>query len=440
MAVYHFNAEKILQQLGFESLTPMQQNAIEEFVADHNIILSAPTGSGKTIAFLLMLLKEAPQEYQTTFALIITPTRELALQITDVFKKMKTGLKVTTCYGGHKREIEENDLKDAPAILIGTPGRIGDHLRRGNLQTSQIKTLVLDEFDKSLELGFQEEITSIIQAIPTVKERILVSATPLNRVADFFEESKFQTIHFESAEESKLTTSKINFSPSEKEEALLRLLCSLGNKRSIIFANQKETVNQLRTFLSQKGIPVVHYHGSLEQRDRETSIAKFRNGTSLLLVTTDLASRGLDIAHVRYIIHYDLPETEQIFIHRNGRSARMEASGDVILMISTGRESYPAYLPEDLPDFSMKEITLIPDRTEWSTLYVSAGKKDKVNKIDIVGYLIKNAGLKKEDIGIIEVKDFYTFVAIRRSKMNYLLGQGKNPKIKNIKVKLEIAK
>lgn len=431
---------EIILQSGIEELTRMQEQAIQSAGEEKEIILSAPTGSGKTIAFLGMLLKMIPETPTGTYALIVTPTRELALQITGVFQSLKTGYKVTACYGGHRREIEENSLQEAPALIIGTPGRIGDHIRRKNIKVENINLLILDEYDKSLEMGFLEEIGFIYSSLENLKRKILVSATTMAEWPSFLDMSKVIHLNFDDTHIPAIELNLLHYkSREDKFEKLLEALCTIGNRRTIIFVNQKETVAELSQFISGKGIYNVRYHGSLEQQERETAIAKFKNGTSLFLVTTDLASRGMDVPHVRYIIHFDLPESETIFKHRNGRTARMESSGDAIIMVSESREK-PDYIHEDIPEFGLLPDRPVPDKTEWSTIYISAGKKNKVNKIDIAGFLMQTGGLKREDTGIIEVKDFYSFAAIRRSKMNALLGKGQVQKIKNKKVRIDVAR
>jgi ATP-independent RNA helicase DbpA len=191
--------------------------------------------------------------------------------------------------------------------------------------------------------------------------------------------------------------------------------------------------------LAEKSIVNVFYHGALEQQERDSALCKFRNGTSNFLVTTDLASRGLDIPNIRYIIHYHLPANEDAFTHRNGRTARMDASGTAILIIGPD-ETVPVYVPNDAPQIELPEANELPEKPKWSTLFIAAGKKDKVNKVDIVGFLTNKGQLKKEDIGLIEVKDFFSFVAIRKLKVSPVLQLIKNEKIKNKKVKIDVAR
>lgn len=439
MSDEQFSPEKYLENLSIQQLNEMQKAALDAFPTNREIILSAPTGSGKTLAFLLMFLKVFPKQFKGTYALIISPTRELALQITHVFQSLKAGLKITTCYGGHKREIEENNLKEAPSILVGTPGRLGDHIRRANIDTRTIQMVVLDEFDKSLELGFTEEMKYLLNSLPSLRYKILLSATPEMKLPEFLKMEQSQILNFSEFMPQRTELYKINVDSENKQIKLFNLLCQIGNRKTIIFVNQKETVNALYQWLRDEGLLATIYHGSMEQQARETSLAKFRNGSNNFLITTDLASRGLDITNVRFVIHYDLPETEQIFIHRNGRTARMEASGDVVLFLKETKD-VPEYFGNELKAFPTKNPVSLPPKPVWGTAFISAGKKNKINKTDIAGFLMQRAGLKKEDVGLIEVKDFYSFVAIRRSSMNYLIGLGREQKIKNLKVKIAAAR
>lgn len=431
---------QILENFKIEKLNEMQLASIEANEKQHDVILLSSTGSGKTLAFLLPVLQRLDKANNKTQALVVVPSRELALQIEQVFKTMGTGFKVTSCYGGHKREIEENNLLQAPALIIGTPGRLGDHIRRGNIQPESIETLVLDEFDKSLELGFQEEMAFIIESLKNLKKRILTSATEATEIPEFIQLNEPVRLNFLTGEkETALEVKVLKSDDKDKSDTLFRLICYLGNRSTIIFCNHREAVERTSSLLSDKGIVNVFYHGALEQQERESALAKFRNGTSNVLVTTDLASRGLDIPNIRYIIHYHLPATEDVFTHRNGRTARMEASGTAILIIGPD-EKTPGYIPGDPTEIELPETNELPEKPKWSTLFIAAGKKDKVNKIDIVGFLTNKGQLKKEDIGLIEVKDFFSFVAVRKVKVSQVLQNIKNEKIKNKKVKIDIAK
>lgn len=436
----NFSTQTILNNLRIEALNEMQEATINAIEQQPNLILLSPTGSGKTLAFLLPLVHSLDASNRKSQALIVVPSRELALQIESVFKTMGTGLKVTTCYGGHKREIEENNLVQPPALLIGTPGRLADHIRRNNITTDSIHTLVLDEFDKSLEAGFVEEIAFIVSSLPSIKKRMLTSATAGVDIPDFLAMSDAQQLNFLPETEIKETLALqiVNSPEKDKIDTLFKLLCQLGARSSIIFCNHRESVERVSNLLSEKGILNTFYHGAMEQRDREVALAKFRNGSINFLVTTDLAARGLDIPNIRYIIHYHLPATEDVFTHRNGRTARMDKTGTAILILND-EEKVPAYIttPPEQIELSSHPI---PEKPKWTTIFIAAGKKDKVNKVDIVGFFTNKGELKKEDIGIIEVKDFFSFVALRKSKVSHTLQLTKDEKLKGKKIKIAVAK
>jgi superfamily II DNA/RNA helicase len=437
-----FSVPDILSARDIDALNEMQEAALEATREHDNVIIISATGSGKTLAFLLPVLRSIVPGFKTTQAMIVVPSRELALQIEQVFKNMRTGLKVSCCYGGHKREIEENNLLQAPAVIIGTPGRLGDHIRRGNIKTDTIHTLVLDEFDKSLEMGFTEEVSFVVESLKTVEKRILTSATEATEIPAFIGATDVLKLNFSSDEpvsEEILSIKKVLSPETDKMETLFKLLCYIGDRSSIIFCNHRDAVERTSALLAERSITNTFYHGALEQPERETALAKFRNGSINFLITTDLASRGLDVPNIRYVIHYHLPATEDIFTHRNGRTARVDASGTVVLILND-KEYLPPYITQPVEEIQLSGDALLPEKPKWATLHISAGKKDKINKIDIVGFLAQKGQLKKEDIGLIEVKDFSSFVAVRRSKASHVLQLVKEQKIKNKKVKIVVAK
>ena len=434
--------EDILSRLDIDALNEMQKASIEANEKHDNIILLSATGSGKTLGFLLPILQLLDPDNKKTQAIVIVPSRELALQIEKVFKSLGTYFKVTCCYGGHLRETEENNLVQAPALLIGTPGRLADHIRRGNITTDSIETMVLDEFDKSLESGFEEEMAFIIGSLKGLKKRILTSATESVEIPAFIGLRDPARLNFLSASDEVpegLAIKTVQSGSKDKLETLFKLICYLGNRSTVVFCNHRESVERTSEYLTSQSITNVFYHGAMEQQEMDSALFKFRNGTSNVLVTTDLAARGLDIPNIRYIVHYHLPHTEDIFTHRNGRTARMDASGTAILILSA-EEKMPGYIPSGTEKIKLPETAILPEKPKWSTLFIAAGKKDKVNKVDIVGFLGNKANLKKEDIGLIEVKDFFTFVAIKKIKMGETLRLIKDQKIKNKKVKMDIAK
>lgn len=439
----NYEPEQILANLNIEALNDMQQASINANEQYRDVILLSATGSGKTLAFLLPLLDRLDAASKDTQAMIIAPSRELAMQIEKVFKQMGTGYKITCCYGGHKREIEENNLIQPPAVVVGTPGRLADHIRRENIKTGAISTLVLDEFDKSLELGFWDELSEILDALPALEKRMLTSATTAVDIPDFVGLHAPHELNFlgeSGAEKTALAIKTVQSPDRDKLDTLFQLICYLGNRSTIIFCNHREAVERTSELLWHKGITNEFYHGAMEQRDRDTALCKFRNGSANILVTTDLAARGLDIPNIRYIIHYHLPLTEEVYTHRNGRTARMDASGTAIVMLSP-EEKLPAYIPaETTEEIRLEGPYEIPEKPKWTTLYIPLGKKNKVNKIDIVGFLSQKGELKKEDIGLIEVKDFCSFVAVRKVKASHTLHLLKEERIKGKKAKVEVAK
>lgn len=435
------NYESILSKLGIAELNNMQKEALEAISKHNDIVLISPTGSGKTLAFLLPCLPFLDSKSDHIQLLVVVPTRELAIQIEQVFKKITTDFKVNSCYGGHSVGIEENNLAQPPAVLIGTPGRISHHLRRKNISLDGTHTLILDEFDKSLEAGFDEEMSYIISQCPHLTKRILTSATALADIPAFVGLKKKTELNYISGNETakaSLKLKSVRVTGDDKLEALLFLLGETGNDSTIVFCNHREAVNRISEQLWDYKIDHGFYHGGLDQIDREKTLIKLRNQSIKILITTDLAARGLDIPEIATVIHYQMPLTEDVMIHRNGRTARMNAEGTVIFLLDT-EDHLPKFLdviPEEMP---LPSKLVLPKKSGWLTLYISAGKKDKINKMDIVGMLIQKGMLQKEEIGKIEVLDHSAYVAIKAAKMHKTLQLIKEEKIKNKKVKTELS-
>ena len=431
--------QPIYEKLQIQEMNQMQKSTFQSSENEQDIILLSPTGSGKTLAFLFPVLRNLQKDISGIQAIILVPARELALQIEQVFKNMGTDFKVTICYGGHDKKIEINNLTQAPAVLIGTPGRVAYHLKNINFEPKTIKTLVLDEFDKALELGFEEDMNFIISSLKNISQRFLTSATAMDNIPKFVGLDNEKTINFLKLGEAKpnIQLKKVMTIPEEKLETLFKLICKIGNKRTLIFCNHRDAVDRISELLREKGIDRETFHGGMEQDERERALLKFRNDSTRILITTDLASRGLDIPEVESIVHYQLPPKEDAFIHRNGRTARMHAKGFAYL-IMTEEENFP-FIKGNTPEENITENYRIPAQTPFQTIYISAGKKDKVNKVDIVGYLIKKGELAKEDVGIIEVKDTTSYVAVARNKVKDVLKKLANEKLKGKKIKMEIA-
>ncbi len=433
------NLQTLLNNLNIKKLNALQEDVIEKAETGNDLLVLAPTGSGKTLAFLLPVLSKLSSEVSGVQCLIVVPSRELGLQIEQVFKQMATGYKVLCCYGGHAVKIERNSLVEAPAVLIGTPGRLAFHLRERNFDENSVKILVLDEFDKSLEFGFETDMSFIINRLFGLRQRLLTSATAMEAIPSFTGVKDYKEVNYlrELEVVPDLTLKRIDTLAEEKLYTLFKLICKIGEKSMLIFCNHRETVDRISDLLIDHDLVHGIFHGGMEQDERERALLKFRNGSVKILITTDLAARGLDIPDVQCIIHYQLPYTKDAFVHRNGRTGRMKAKGMVYLIFAEGEE-FP-YLEKDIPVETLDGNYTIPPDSEWQTLYIGAGKKNKVNKIDIVGFLLKSGGLSKNDVGLIEVKDQTAYVAVKRKLASTLVANLKDQKIKGKKVKVEIA-
>ena len=430
--------QQSLANLKITTLNQMQLNAIDA-AQKGDVILLAPTGSGKTLGFLLPLLDLLNVKINSVQALILVPSRELALQIEQVFKTMATGFKVNCCYGGHPVKIERNNLSQPPVVLIGTPGRLAHHVRRESFSTENIRTLVLDEFDKSLEFGFQEDMAYIIKKLPALKKRILTSATKMQEIPAFTGISHPIQVNFldnkTNAPDLKL---KAVISPAaDKLDTLFSLICKTGDKATLVFCNHREAVDRVSGLLWERGLVHDVFHGGMEQEDRERALLKFRNGSHRLLITTDLASRGLDIPEIEYVVHYQLPHTEEAFLHRNGRTARMHATGTAYLVLTADEKL--RYLKEAAVIEELPAKPVLPKPAPWATLYIAAGKKDKINKVDIVGLLLQKGGLAKDELGLVEVLDHSSYAAVKRNRIEGVVELLDKEKIKGKKVKIAVS-
>lgn len=443
------NREELFLNLKIEKLTPMQEATAVAFREREDVVLLSPTGSGKTLAYLLPLvewLDALPGEQRGDVkAVVLVPSRELALQTEQVMKQMKCLHRVMSCYGGRPAMEEHRTMKQLrPEVIVATPGRMNDHLHKQNFDASTVELLVIDEFDKSLELGFQEEMAEVIAQLPSLKKRVLLSATEADAIPDFvgqhLAEQHYIRLDYLTEEKvsDRLALQRVDSPEKDKLETLFRLLCTLGSSSTLVFVNYRESVERVVAYLRSKKFPCDAFHGGMEQPLREKALYKFRNGSCPVLVSTDLAARGLDIAHVDHVVHYHLPVNEEAFTHRNGRTARWQSIGTSYLILHA-EEHLPDYVPQDIPVFEVKEGMTVP-KSRWTTLYIGRGKKDKVNKIDIVGFLYKKGGLVRDDVGSVDVMEHHAFVAVRREKVKQLLALVQGEKLKGQKTLVEEAR
>lgn len=433
---------EILSTLGIGQLTPMQESACEACRSGRDVVLLSPTGTGKTLAFLLPLALSLRADCDEVQAVVLAPSRELALQTANVFKQMGTSLRAMCCYGGRPTMDEHRTMKSLkPQLLIGTPGRMNDHLGKGNFDATTVRTLVIDEFDKSLEFGFQEEMAEVIGRLPALRQRILLSATDAQEIPRFVgvEGVRLDFLPQADADEpSRLQLYRVASPQKDKLETLYRLLCTLGESSTLVFVNHRESADRVAGYLLAHRFPCDTFHGGMEQAEREKALYKFRNGSCPVLIATDLAARGLDIQGMEHVIHYHLPTTQEAFTHRNGRTARWEASGAAYLILHA-EERLPEWLPAEGQEFPLPEVTPRPPRPRWVTLYIGRGKKDKLGKVDIVGFLYKKGRLVREDVGQVDVKEHAAFVAVRRDKVRQLLTLVRGEKIKGMRTLIEEA-
>ena len=427
--------QEILAKLGIDKLNSMQEEALLAITSTANTVLLSPTGTGKTVAFLLPIISELVLDNDEIQVLILVPSRELAIQIEQVIREMGTGFKANAVYGGRPFSKDKIDLNHTPTILIGTPGRIADHFRRETISAKSIKTLVLDEFDKSLEIGFESEMREIISSLAGLEKRILTSATQELKIPQFVGVINPLTIDYSGKGDTNLQVKTVASPTKDKLDTLFQLLCNIGDKPGIIFCNFRETIEYVGDYLSDKNIAYGVFSGGMEQKDRERSLIKFRNGTQKLIIATDLAARGLDIPELGFIIHYQLPLKEHEFTHRNGRTARMHAQGTAYVL---------HWENEELPEFinateaiSVEKRT-IPKAPKWETLFISGGRKDKISKGDIAGLFFKQGNLEKGELGEIELKQDCAFVGVPASKAMQLISLLNNSKLKKKKVRISL--
>ena len=419
---------------GITELNEMQLAVLKAGTSKDMILLS-PTGSGKTLAFLLPLLSTFTNEEKKIQALIIAPSRELALQIESVFRSLGSGYKVNCCYGGHPLRTEKKSLEHPPTLLIGTPGRLVDHIERGNVDMETVRTLILDEFDKSLELGFTEEMKIILSHLPRVKRRVLTSATSAIEIPDFTGITapvKLSFLEEQKKGDSALEVKIVRSPERDKLETLYKLLGELNGESTLVFCNLREAVERVRNYLTSMGLEAGIFHGGMEQLDRERELSHFRNGSSTVFISTDLASRGLDIQEVKHIIHYHLPVNEEAYIHRNGRTARMNATGNAWIILND-IEPVPEYITREPEEYFLPAKTKEPVRSEWITLTINRGKRDKLSKKDIVGFLFQKGGLEKDQLGVVEVKEGSSFAAVKREAFDAMMDRIRDEKIKNMR-------
>jgi superfamily II DNA/RNA helicase len=437
--------EELLQvvrdRMGIDALNDMQRAALEAWKSGGgDLVLYSPTGTGKTLAFALCVLQALKPPMQQLQAVVLAPSRELVMQTAEILRVLATGYKVTPCYGGHAVSDEKASLEVTPDIIVATPGRLLDHQRRGHIALGGTRLLVLDEMDKSLELGFEDEMRQLLKQMPRINRRILASATVLDVVPDYVRLNKPVTVNVlkgsaQPAERIKVW--QVESSSRDKLDCLRDLLLTLDGDKTIVFANYRESVERIHQYLVKHKIDAGIYHGALEQQERECAVAMLNNGSVNVIVATDLAARGLDIEQVSHIIHYHLPVSEEAYIHRNGRTARVDAHGEAYVITSPD-ESLPEWVSID-ESFVLNPKPR-PSRATMATLYFQAGKKEKLSRGDIMGFIANNGGVEPGAIGRIDVRDHYAIAAVPRKQVQDVLQRLQQVKIKGKKVRISLLK
>lgn len=431
-----------LSRLGITDLNAMQQDMLQTARKGCHVVLLSPTGSGKTLAYLLPLIQKLNAAEETLQALIIVPSRELAIQTADVAKRLSPELRIAACYGGRPAMEEHLQLRGLkPHLVAATPGRLLDHLQKGNLLADHVRTLVIDEFDKSLELGFHDQMQDIIGLLPYLEQRILLSATDTDQIPAFVGKGEHTRLSFldEDDTDQRISLRLVKSPEKDKLQTLGRLLCHLGQEKSLVFVGFRESVERVGKYLDQQGIMADTFHGGMEQRDRERALYRFMNSSCNVFVSTDLAARGLDISAIDNVIHYHLPINQEACTHRNGRTARWDMQGSAYFIL--GPEEYlPDYISQDeVEPYELPAKVPAPAKPLWVTLYIGKGKKDKISRGDIAGFLMGQGGLSKEQVGRIDVLPHWAYVAVDRKASRQLLERIKGQKIKGQKTIYAVA-
>lgn len=436
---------EITTKIGISQLNEMQQATIETIINTKNdLMILSPTGSGKTLAYMLPLVQAVNVELSEVQAIIVVPGRELALQSLKVLDSFGTGIRGFACYGGHATMDEHRQIrKICPQLIFTTPGRMNDHLDKRNINPHFIRWIILDEFDKCLEMGFQDEMSRLVAHLPRSARQIFLSATPAEEMrSQTIFRNQFVILDFISKNRQvsdRVHIYTVQSKEKDKLEVLARLLCQLGDGSSIVFLNYRDAVERTSGYLQDRGFSVSTFHGGLEQKEREAELYVFSNGSTNILVSTDLASRGLDIPNIKNIIHYHLPESEDGYIHRVGRTARWDALGDSYFILGPG-ETIPSYVNVETDNYVLSEDKPPIPVPKMATIYIGKGKKDKVSKGDIVGLLCKKAGLQSDEIGLIDVRDYYAYVSLPSAKVSETLKKLSDEKIKGLRTRFELVK
>jgi ATP-independent RNA helicase DbpA len=443
-----------LEQLGYVAMTPIQALALPAMLEGRDVLGQAATGTGKTAAFGLALLSRITPRGDRPGALVLCPTRELAAQVAEELRRLARPLphtRVLTLSGGTSVQRERASLEHGVDVIVGTPGRVHDHLVRERLDLSGIRTLVLDEADRMLEMGFVETVGAIARAVPGKHQTLLFSATFPDGVRALSSTYQRDALHVSVPVEdvaSRITQVLYGVERTERVPALIRILGHHRPESAIVFCNHRETCDEVADALAKSGFAAVALHGGMEQHDRNTVLLMLRNGSLRVVVATDVAARGLDIDELGAIINFDLPREPDVFVHRIGRTARAGRSGLAISIVAPGLDS-DARILDDLRQGPLAGVATsqvpsaeaqLPPPSAMVTIAIQGGRHDRLRPGDIVGALTTGVGLAATDIGQIAVNDRISFVAIvasvaKRALDGLAAGRIKNKRFRSYLVK-----
>lgn len=438
-----------LEQLGFTQMTEIQQQALPPALRQHDIIAQAKTGSGKTAAFSIPLLHQLNQRFFAAQGLVLCPTRELANQVAEDMRKLaryQANIKIVVLSGGVGIGPQIASLEHGAHVVVGTPGRIKDHLRKGTLEIGHVQTLVLDEADRMLDMGFRDDIEHIVSHAPRKRHTMLFSATYPDNIEQLSQQLQHKPIRIsvESVHQSSSILQRLIICPrKQKSELLSKAIQHFVVEQAVVFCNTKLEVEAVAEHLRHTGYTALALHGDLEQHEREEMFIRFKNNSAHFLVATDVAARGLDVDELPVVINYDLPRDREVYTHRIGRTGRAGSKG-LAISLAYEHERYRAVAINalqgmDMQEYAAEKLCRKPskiNKPNWITLCLSAGRKDKLRPGDILGALTRDGGINAKHVGKIDVLEFVAYVAIERSAARQALEHLKSGKVKNKTIKV----
>jgi len=440
-----------LESIGYHHMTPIQAAALPVALKGDDLIAQAKTGSGKTAVFALAILGKLNISSLQTQALILCPTRELSIQVATEVRRLaryQQNIKVTTLYGGQPISLQKQSLQHGTHIVVGTPGRVKDLLEKKSLQLGTVATLVLDEADRMLEMGFINDIEAIISTTPKTRQTLLFSATfpeNIQSLSARFQRHPQRITVDARHEQTDIEQHFYTCDKTAKREALKTLLLVYQPASTVVFCNFKQTTREVCDFLTEEGFSAVALNGDLEQQEREEILIRFKHQSCSVLVATDVAARGLDIKDLPAVINYELPPDPDIYVHRIGRTGRAGRTGMSLSLCAEHDKHKVQVINEHLntriaavPIASLRpKETRIPPPAH-ATLCIAGGRKDKLRPGEILGALTGEHGLDGKDVGKIDVLDYASYVAVKKEKSDFAFQRLKNGKIKGRTLKIRI--